>query len=410
MWMDKRYAYVVKVLLLLVSLALLRQPAPVSAAEIHGRSSTQFIWYNDSLDGGNQKSLSEYLQVTMTGLDSAGKLSIQGYGRAVYDVKNGGEVADRIYYLYADYKNLLDRADVRIGRQFVNFSAGSSLMDGVQVDVKNVGPVGFTLAGGRDISFGESDTLTSHASAAGFSAYLAGYKNTELDISYFRKYDYTNISADTIGANFTQYLLDSVKLYANARYDLTAEATSEALAGVKYFPFLDLMLSAEYYESYPTFDSTSIYSVFAVDKYKERAFTGEYTIISWLDLSASYYHELYGEDSRAGVYELGFKVRPGISTTVSLYRDGRRGYYGELDGYKISVEYSKFGKWKMAAGYDHDVYERDNSTGEETAKKYWVSGKYIFAKNMSSSFRVEDNVNITYSKDMRGKVAFDYEF
>jgi hypothetical protein len=387
--------------------------AQSTAAELHGRSSTQYLWYNDPIEGKNQKDLSEYLMLSLTGLDSAGKLSLQAYGRAVYDLKDdafGDDLETRLYYLFVDYRNFMDRADIRLGRQFVNFSSGSSLMDGVLIDVKNIGPVGFMLAGGRDIRFGEIEPITSHASAAGVAVYLAGYKNTDLDVSYFRNYDYSDITRDIVGASFKQYLFDSVKLFADARYDLTAEVFNEVLGGVKYFPFLDLMLTAEYYESYPTFDTTSIYSVFAVEKYQEGVLGAEYTVNSWLDLSAGYYHEEYSDDARAAVYEVGLRVRPSTMLTLGVYHDARRGYGGTLDGYKVYAEYGKPGSWKASLGYDHDAYERDNMTGEETAKRYWIAGRYTFAKNMSGSIRVQDNVNINYSKDMSGRVTFDYTF
>jgi hypothetical protein len=386
------------------------QAVPVFAAEIHGRSSTQYLWYNDPIEGGNQRDLVEYLMVSATGFDDAGKLSFQGYARADYDIKNTDGAKDRVYYLYADYRDFMNKADFRLGRQFVNLSAGSALLDGAQVDIKNVGPVGFTVAGGRDIRFGEADIITSHASAAGIAAYLTGYKNTDLDVSYFRSYDYSDLARDIVGASFKQYLLDSVKIYGNARYDLTAEVFNEALGGIKYFPFLDLMLTAEYYESYPTFDTTSIYSVFAVNKYQEQVLTAEYTLTSWLDVSAGYFHEEFGDDSRAAVYEAGLRLRPSLALTVGVFHDGRRGYGGTLDGYKAYAEYGKPGAWKAAAGVDLDVYQRDDMTGDETARKYWAAGKYTIAKNMAASVRVEDNVNINYDEDIRGRVTFDYDF
>lgn len=398
------------VLTVLLLAAMLLFAVPAGAVEVHGRSSTQYLWYNDPIEGENRKDLAEYLMVSLTGLDGGGKLSLQGYARASYDLKDGGSVEDRLYYLFADYRGFLDKADVRLGRQFVNLSAGSALLDGIQVDLRNVGPVGFVLAGGRDIRFGEVDVITSHASAVGVAAYLAGYKNTHLDVSYLRSYDYSDIARDIMGASFNQYLLQSLKLYADARYDLITGVFNEVLGGVKYFPILDLMLTAEYFQSYPTFDATSIFSVFAVDKYQEAVLGAEYTISSSMDLSLGYYHEEFGDDARAAVYQVGFKYRPAVNTTLGVFHDGRRGYGGALDGYKVYAEYAKPRAWKTAVGIDYDSYERDDMTGSETAKKYWIAGRYSIARAMAVSARVEDNVNVNYSKDMRGRVTFDYDF
>jgi hypothetical protein len=396
-------------------IAVLWVAHPATALEVQGRSSTQYLWYNDIVDGSKQSQLAEYLSFSLNGIDNANKLSVQGYGRATYEVQGGKDdnnsaFEDRLYYLYADYRGFLDRVDVRMGRQFVNLSAGSALIDGVQADIKNIGLVGVTLMGGRDIQFGEHGTLTSHAYSAGMAVYLVGMKNTDLDVSYYRAYDYSDVSRDIVGFSFKQFLLDSVKLYANARYDLTAQVFSEVLGGIKYFPKLDLMLTAEHFESYPTFDTTSIFSVFAVDKYKENIFKAEYTALSWLDVSAGVIQETYGEGGDANVYELGFRVRPSHKFTVGLFYDKRSGYGGDLNGIKTYAEYSDLKKLKVAAGIDYDVYQRDEMTGNETAKKYWASTRYSFTKKMSASLRVEDNVNANYSKDMRGRATFDVDF
>ncbi len=385
------------------------------AAEIHGRSSTQLIWYNDIVDSSKQRDIAEYLRVAVTGIDRENKLTINGYGRAVYNtrensVNDGKEVSTRLYYFFADYKDFMGSTDVRLGRQFVNLSAGNSLIDGVEANIKNVGPVGFTVMGGRIILFDEVGVLTSHASTMGASIYLTGVKNTDLDVSYFRAYDFSDISRDIVGASFRQFLFGSVKVYANTRYDLTAEVFNEVLVGINYFPILPLMLTVEHYQSYPTFDTTSIYSVFAVNKFKEDTIRAEYTATQWLDLSGAYSREDFGDDGDAKLYEIGIKIRPSVNATVGIFHDARSGYGGKLDGYKIWAEYAKFGKWKVTAGIDHDAYERDNMTGRETAKRYWVAGRYIVAKNMSTSARVEDNVNINFSKDIQGRLTLDLDF
>jgi hypothetical protein len=304
----------------------------------------------------------------------------------------------------------MDKADIRLGRQFVNLSAGSALIDGIEADINKVGPVGIIVLGGRDVVFGEEKELASHRYSVGTAAYLTGYPKISLDVSYYRAYDYSDIARDILGAGYRQYFLDSIQLYANARYDLTAEVFNEVLGGIKYFPTLNWMLTAEHYESYPTFDTTSIYSVFAVDQYKENLVRAEYTATSWLDVSFGYSREDFGEGARANLYEAGFKLRPSVNTTLGLFHDRRSGYPGDLAGYKVYAEYSSPGKWKAAAGIDYDAYQRDDMTGQETATRYWAAAKYKFAKNMSSSVRVEDSVNVNYSRDMQGRLTFDYDF
>ncbi len=381
-----------------------------TAVVVEGRSSTELLWFNDIVDGSKQMEAAEYLRVSISGIDSGEKLSIKGYGKLDYDVKHGGELQNRLYYFYADYKGFMDKADIKLGRQFVNLSAGSALVDGIEADFNKIGPIGFVVNGGRNVVFGEEKELSSHLYSYGAQVYLTGPQMTYLDISYYRAYEYSDIARDIIGSSYKQYFFNLIKVYANARYDLTSQTFNDVLGGLKFFPTLNLMLTAEHYESYPTFDPTSIYSVFAVDKFKENMFRAEYTLAAWVDMSLAYSHESFGEGGHAQLYEAGLRFRPSLNTIIGLFRDKRVGYPGDLSGYKVYAEYSHIGKWKAAAGIDYDAYERDDMTGQETARKYWVGGKYIFAKNIASSLRVEDDVNVNYTKDMQGRLTFDFDF
>ena len=38
------------------------------------------------------------------------------------------------------------------------------------------------------------------------------------------------------------------------------------------------ILRGEYYQSYPTFDTASIYSIFAVEQYKETSISAQYAV------------------------------------------------------------------------------------------------------------------------------------
>lgn len=171
-----------------------------------------------------------------------------------------------------------------------------------------------------------------------------------------------------------------------------------------------MMLTAEHYESYPTFDTTSIYSVFAVDKFKEDLARVDYTLAAWIDISLAYSRESFGEGGRAKLYEAGVRLRPSPRSTIGLFHDKRWGYPGDLSGYKVYAEYGAPGTWKAAAGVDYDAYTRDDMTGQETARKYWAGGRYFFTKKMSSTLRIEDNVNVNYSKDVQGRATFDVDF
>ncbi len=71
---------------LLTGASMLCASSVAWSAEIHGRSSTQFQWFTDYVTGNKQAEFGEYLSLSITKVDEAGKLSFQGYGRGTQDI------------------------------------------------------------------------------------------------------------------------------------------------------------------------------------------------------------------------------------------------------------------------------------------------------------------------------------
>jgi len=397
---------------LLLPMTLLLAATPALAAEIHGRSSTQLSWFNNELtDNRRQVELGEYLRVGITNIDKDGKFSVFGYGRATQDLINGEGFNTRLFYLYGEYRDLFEKADLKFGRQFVNNTAGSAVIDGVQLDLKKVGPVGFSLFTGRDVVFGLNGELGSGwNNDFGLSAYLTGFKQTDAEVAWFRKWDKSDIARDILGMSAKQYLMNNLKLYGNAKYDTTAEEFNEVMAGVKYFPTSDLIFTGEYFQSYATFDATSIYSVFAVNQYQEGVFRADYTINDKLSANFGYNRQGYGEGAAANVYHIGVGVRPIEHLKLNVEYDNRNGYYGSTNGTIIDVDYELNKQTQLGAGFTYDVYQRDALTSEEIARRYWLGGKYKVAKNMAVSGRIQADVNAQFSHNTSGRLTFDYDF
>ncbi len=381
------------------------------AAEIHGRSSTQLSWFNNYFNDQKQVELGEYLRLSVTNLDKEGKAAIYGYGRITQDLNNGEGFNSRLYYLYGEYRDLYDKVDIRLGRQFINQAAGSAIIDGGQIDLKNVGPVAFSVYGGRNVIFG-LDNESGHGGdlAFGAAAYLQGFKNTDLELSYFRKWDQWDVARDILGASFKQYLFNSLRLYGNTRFDLVSETFNELLVGVKYYPLSNLVFTGEWYQSYPTFDATSIYSVFAVDRYQEAVFRADCTINDMIAVNGGYTSQWFGSGGRGHIYRLGTSVRPFDPLQINVEYDNNQGYNGKTNGILVDAFYDVTKSLQVAGGLGYDVYKRDVMNNDEIARTYWLGGKYKLAKSMTTSLRIENNVNARYENDTQGRFVFDYDF
>ncbi|MBP1753578.1 MAG: hypothetical protein H6Q57_2414 [Geobacteraceae bacterium] len=400
--------------LLLLYMGLLL-PLPCGAVDIHGRSSTQVLWFINDFNNHRQVDIAQYIMLNVTKIDKEEKFSIYGYGRGVQDLNNGEGTSGRLYYLYGEYRDLFDKADIRIGRQFVNISAGSAIIDGIHTNLKNIGPVGFTTFGGRDVVFGVDGEISHEGNyVVGLSAYLLEFRKTQLDVSWFRKWDSGDVAQDIVGGSFNQYLFNNIRLYANARYDLIAEVFNEVLTGVKYFPTANLIFTGEWYQSYPTFDATDIFSVFAVNRYQEWVFRGDCTINDYVGLHAGYTRQSFGDGEDGNLVEAGVLLHPIENLSLDLSYDWQHGYGGRVDGFIIDASYDASKEVQFGAGMAYDVYKRDfypSSTGNETAQRYWIGGKYKFAKNMSAYLRIDDlETDARNSSDVQGRFIFNYDF
>ncbi len=391
-------------------MALLCVPLLSHAAEVKLTSSTQYLWYQDLLVDQREQDIAQYLRVNVTKIDKEGKLNIYAYGRATKQITTSQDVQGRMYYFYVDYRDAFkDHLDVRAGRTYVNAAAASGTIDGAHVDLKNLGPLGVTVFGGRHVIFDDKqETGTRGDALMGMSVYLDTIKNTHVEVSYGRKYSDTDLARETIGLDFTTTPIGKANFYGRVKYDTTAETYNEVLFGAKVAPFRDLVLRAEYYESYPTFDIASIYSVFAVDQYKEKSISAEYQLHRNYRVSVKYAREDFGESAKGHLYQVGLLARPVKDLTLNATYEKRNGYAGQLSGLRLYGEY-KIMKAAVLAGIDYDDFRREASR-EGSAKKYWAGVNYEFTKVFSAVVRMEDNTNFTYDHSYQGYAALQINY
>lgn len=391
---------------------LLAMPLAAHAVDMRVTSSTQYLWYNDIIADDDVETVAQYLRLNLSKLDQAGKITITGYGRATRQFSKDEDVEGRLYYLYLNYPDALPEVlDMQVGRHFVVIPSGSGLIDGATLEFKRVGPMRLKLVGGRDVKFlaernevaGEKDRMY------GASLSTDAFPLTHLEVSYLHRYDNGDLTRKIIGASLSRYFPGNVSVYADTKYDVLTEATTELLAGVKYAPIEKLMIKGEYYQSYPTFDATSIYSVFAVNEYQEMLIGAEYRITNAWSISGSAAKEDFNDGEKADLYEFGIQARPLDDLSLSLSYQDRSGYSGDLDGIRFHGSYT-MGKASVTAGVDYADYRRDVMTGSETAKKHWVGAAYKFTRDTTLTARAENNVNVNFVRNYQGVVALNTNF
>jgi hypothetical protein len=373
-------------------------------------SSTQIIWGDDYL-GNSQNILAQYLRLSF---DPTGKnYEIAGYGRLWKNFTEEGVRSDdglgRLYYLYLDYIPF-ESTLVRAGRHYVNFSAGSSIMDGVSVDINNLGPLGISLSGGNDVKLSlDSEYSSEELFFLGADLHLVDMRPLELGMSYVRKYDDWDVAREHFGLNIS-YIYRYASPYAELKYDNLSEVIDEATVGIDLFPVRNLTVKGELYHSYATFESTSIFSVFAVDQYREYLIFSEYSFSAPVTLFASHTWQLYGDDEDANVLSFGSRLFPTDRSILNLSIDKRTGYGGDMWGFEATGNYHTWHKIDLSLGAQYDAYKRPDFSDDDfdSAQRYWVGGEWFARNDIYVSFRIEDNINENFNHRPLTRVALNW--
>ena len=389
------------------------------AAEGKVTSSTQYLWYQDFLsDDKDQSDVAQYLRLDVTKLDKEGKINLYGYGRVIKQISTSfedrPEIADdtfgRLYYIYLDYRDVVkDHLDLRAGRTYVSAAAVSGTIDGLFLDIRNVGPVGVTLFGGRNVIFdNKSEIGTGGDRLAGVSVYFDTIKYTHVEVSYGWKYTDSDLARENVGLDFSTTPHEKVNLYGRLQFDTVADKIGELLLGAKLAPLKSLIVRGEYFQSRPTFDKFSFYSFFDVNNYKEFSLAAEYQLTSDYRVNGRYAREDFGNDANANVYEVGFFARPIKDLILNAFYEKRNGFAGRLSGFRFNGEY-RINKAAISAGIDYDDFRRESSR-EGNAKKYWAGVMYELNKMFSAVARVEDNTNFAFNHSYQGFAALNITY
>lgn len=401
-----------RILAPLVAFLLLAAAAapPARAVTLGGKASTQAMWFSDE-SGKDHFDLAQYVRASARQFDKGDTVQAAGYGRVSGDAQQGDGVDARLYYLYLDKRGAAKATDVRVGRQFFFVSAGSGIVDGARVDTRIAGPVAFTLIGGRNVFFDTTGESTRKGDAAfAAQASLTNLPDAYLDLSYYRTYDENDLAKEIVGMSGSRRFAKYGELYTRLRYDTLSEVFGEIQFGGRSAFFPKLVLNAEYFRSIPVFEATSIFSVFAVDRYQEVLLRADYDLTPKVTLNGEYRNENYAGGDTANAGEAGVRYRP--MDGVSLYGAGvwRVGTGGNLAGFELSGDYVARMDILLSAGVQRDSFKRELMTNYDDATRFWAGVEAKLRKNVSASARIEDTISEQYSRDIRGRLALNVSF
>lgn len=383
------------------------------ATTFSGRSSTVIEWFGDPSDE-TAVPIYEYILFNVRDIGNDG-LNFKGYGRLATDTRDVVDVDSRLYYAFLEKKGAFDnRVDFRFGRQFVVTTAGASVMDGLDMTFNNIGPVNFRLFGGGDATYYEDydkDDLLWGAEVYG----LFWKEQLHLGLSYMQKWDESELTKELIGFDFDYDKANFLNVYSEFQFNYINNVVSYFTLGSKYYRSPKWNLRAEYLYSLPVFTSTSIYSVFSVDKYQELMAEYSYNIAVGLRAFGRYSREIYEEYSDANVFEAGIeKIRTkqfsGYLTAV--YRNDDDGQ--DLKGFKVRTAWMFSKKIQAGVGANLDVLDRridfENNEDQTTSNLLWLYGTYFFTDRINAQLKLERASSDLWDEYYRGRVRLNISF
>jgi hypothetical protein len=386
-------------------------PGEVAAAtpEVSGRSSTVIEWYSTA-DNEKVTPFYEYLLFNAKNLDGNG-LNFKGYGRLAEDFSNDVDVESRLYYAYLEKNNLASNLDLRLGRQFVTTTAGASVMDGLYVRLKDVGGMKLSVFVGGDVAYYQGYNANDYL----FGTELRGKigKDLNLGVSYLQKWRDGDLGHELIGLDGDYEFRELLNIYSELQYNYLTRSVTYFTGGANYHRSPDWALRAEYLYSVPVFSATSIYSVFAVDRYEEAMGELRYRLEQGLYGFIRYEYEMYEETANATVVEAGLeKIRTGdFSGYLSgVLRNDKEGQ--DLKGIKVHGAYMFTKALQCGLGADVDVFERrlDDNDDETTSTRYWADASYDFTRKVGLQIKAEKVTSQLWNDYYRGRVRLNVSF
>jgi hypothetical protein len=385
-------------------------PAKVDAAEneVSGQATTVIEWF-ETAEEETALPIFQYLLFNVKNI--YGKdLSFKSYGRLGVDVNDRAPADSRLYYAYLEKKNYNGKIDFKLGRQFITTTAGASMMDGLLLKYRNLLPkVNFSLFGGGDVSY--YDDYDSDDFIVGGEIEGIFRERLQLGLSYLQKWDDSDLSHELIGLDAEYDFKDTADLYGELQFNYLSDCISYFLGGANYHRNPKWNLRTEYLYSLPVFSSTSIYSVFAADKYEELMAEVSYRHAVGLRSFLSLSHEFYEEVEDANVLEAGIeKIRTdklsGYASVVLRNDDDGQNLYGV----KIHGAYRFHERLQVGVGIHADVLERRLEEDDETSsQRYWADATYYVNKKINIQAKVE-RIESTLWSAFQGRAKLTMSF
>ncbi len=386
-------------------LLLLFLPAPGSGADLSLASLTSATSWEEE-DGTANSAASEYLKFHSRGGLGGFRLDLEGYGRFTAveeEVEPGDEEANRLYVLAMTLATEDDRHRMTLGRQFVPALVGPEMIDGLTL-TSDVGKVNVKARWGyrSDVAGGpEEDTVL----GLGFDYLLK--PGMYLTLDYGRTYD-DRLLSELIATEWSYSWYRFTRAYASFNWDLMSRTLHESLVGTRLFFSDRFTMVLELAHNVQTFESDSIYSVFAVDAAYTRAWSLLFTPSRNTRYAWDYVVESYDGGGSGKRYTISGHWTPGrwILNSSLLQHTGYGGDLLEVTG-SVSARLAD----RVLLGLGGDAATSENpGEGSVGSSRIYLNGSWKPGPDTSLDLRLERCRDELIEPTRTGRLSFKVEF
>ena len=391
---------------LLVLLVLLFPQSSNADWSTRGDTTTVLESYDDPASGQAALPVYQYFRLDLRDGTGDGSQGFRLYGRLAGDINDEVDADSRLYYAYYQKKGFWAGSDIRVGRQWVNTVAGSPILDGIRIDRDWDDLLTLSFYGGGYVTF-EDDEGDDYV--WGFSVKEDLWSGSDLSASYMQKWVDSDLATEILGVAGRKKVAKRGSVYGEFQYDMLSQLYSYYLAGIRLVPGEKWTVKSEYFGYTPVFDSTSIYSVFAVDQYQEISVSADYRLDRSWTVFGSYTREMYESYDDSNVVEAGCELRKkgGYGGYVAaVYRSGEEDLRGIKVAYRTPAPYDV----RVNIGAEYNVYNRidDDDDDDTSAKRYWLEGVKDLSDDLTFRAKFERVESVVYDYYNRGRVSLRY--
>jgi hypothetical protein len=360
-------------------------------------------------DGTANSAASEYVRLSNRGTFGGYRLDLEGYGRVTVieeEIEPGDNNANRLYTLAATLTGNEGGGSFTLGRQYIPALAGPQFLDGLYLSTD----LGNWSANARwgytaDVTGETAPSDSDEVLGAGLAYRIK--TGMYLSLDYGRTMDDDSLLSEFMATEWTYSWHRFTRAYASFNWDMMSKTLHESLIGTRLHFSDRFSAGLEFSHNVQSFDSDSIYSVFALSAAFSRTFSLLFTPSMNTRYLWDYTVENYQDGGGARRYELSGKWTPGESKiTASLLQ--HLGYGGDLTEVSAGLSTHIGDRWTVGLGGD---VSRTENEGEDTvgSNMAWLGGTVQVSDSSSLNMRLERTDDELYPETVSGRIAFELE-